>query len=228
MKINILCLYYDLMNLYGDTGNIKVLKYHLDELNIKYTIDYKSIKDKLEIKKYDLILLGASTEENRDLCLKHLLKYKKDIKEYIENNKFFLATGNSVSLFGKILYNEKALNIFDFETERSKERISKEVILENNICKPIYGFMNHQDIIKNNKNYLFNEEGIKYKNFYGTQVLGPILSRNPEFLKYFLEELIKSKDKNFKLPKINTTLNEKAYNEFIEFKKTKVFNSHKA
>lgn len=228
MKINILCLYYDLMNLYGDTGNIKVLKYHLDELNIKHTIDYKSIKDKLEIKKYDLILLGASTEENRDLCLKHLLKYKKDIKEYIENNKFFLATGNSISMFGKILYNEKALNIFDFETERSKERISKEVILENNICKPIYGFMNHQDIIKNNKNYLFNEEGIKYKNFYGTQVLGPILSRNPEFLKYFLEELIKSKDKNFKLPKINTKLNEKAYNEFIEFKKTKVFNSHKA
>ena len=228
MKINILCLYYDLMNLYGDTGNIKVLKYHLDELNIKHTIDYKSIKDKLEIKKYDLILIGASTEENRDLCLKHLLKYKKDIKEYIENNKFFLATGNSISMFGKILYNEKALNIFDFETERSKERISKEVILENNICKPIYGFMNHQDIIKNNKNYLFNEEGIKYKNFYGTQVLGPILSRNPEFLKYFLEELIKSKDKNFKLPKINTKLNEKAYNEFIEFKKTKVFNSHKA
>lgn len=36
------------------------------------------------------------------------------------------------------------------------------------------------------------------------------------------------KDKNFKFKKINTALNEKAYNEFIEFKKTKVFNSHKA
>lgn len=228
MKINILCLYYDLMNLYGDTGNIKVLKYHLDELNIKYTIDYKSIKDKLEIKKYDLILIGASTEENRELCLKHLLKYKKDIKEYIENNKFFLATGNAISMFGKSLYNEKALNVFDFEVSESKERISEEVILENNICSPIYGFFNHQDIISNIKYPLFNNEGIHYKNFYATFTLGPILSRNPEFLKYFLEELIKSKDKNFKLPKINTNLNEKAYNEFIEFKKTKVFNSHKA
>ena len=88
--------------------------------------------------------------------------------------------------------------------------------------------MNHQDIIKNNKNHLFNEEGIKYKIFYGTQVLGPILSRNPEFLEYFLKELIKSKDKNFKLKKLNTDLNKKAYDEFIEFKKTKVFNSHKA
>ena len=228
MKINILCLYYDLMNLYGDTGNIKVLKYHLEELGIKYNIDYKSIDDKLDFTKYDLTLIGASTEENRFICLKHLLKYQKDIISSINNNKFFLITGNAISMFGKSLYNKKALNVFDFETKKSKERISEEVILENNICSPIYGFMNHQDIIKNNKNHLFNEEGIKYKNFYGTQVLGPILSRNPEFLEYFLKELIKSKDKNFKLKKLNTDLNKKAYDEFIEFKKTKVFNSHKA
>lgn len=228
MKINILCLYYDLMNLYGDTGNIKVLKYHLEELGIKYNIDYKSIDDKLDFTKYDLTLIGAGTEENRFICLKHLLKYQKDIISSINNNKFFLITGNAISMFGKSLYNKKALNVFDFETKKSKERISEEVILENNICSPIYGFMNHQDIIKNNKNHLFNEEGIKYKNFYGTQVLGPILSRNPEFLEYFLKELIKSKDKNFKLKKLNTDLNKKAYDEFIEFKKTKVFNSHKA
>lgn len=228
MKINILCLYYDLMNLYGDTGNIKVLKYHLEELGIKYNIDYKSIDDKLDFTKYDLTLIGAGTEENRFICQKHLLKYQKDIISSINNNKFFLITGNAISMFGKSLYNKKALNVFDFETKKSKERISEEVILENNICSPIYGFMNHQDIIKNNKNHLFNEEGIKYKNFYGTQVLGPILSRNPEFLEYFLKELIKSKDKNFKLKKLNTDLNKKAYDEFIEFKKTKVFNSHKA
>ena len=44
MKINILCLYYDLMNLYGDTGNIKVLKYHLEELGIKYTVTWDAVK----------------------------------------------------------------------------------------------------------------------------------------------------------------------------------------
>lgn len=228
MKINILCLYYDLMNLYGDTGNIKVLKYHLEELGIKYNIDYKSIDDKLDFTKYDLTLIGASTEENRFICLKHLLKYQKDIKSSINNNKFFLITGNAISMFGKSLYNEKALNIFNFEVSESKERISEEVILENNICRPIYGFFNHQDIISNIKYPLFNNEGIHYKNFYATFTLGPILSRNPEFLEYFLKELIKSKDKDLKLKNLNTDLNKKAYNEFIEFKKTKVFNSHKA
>ena len=74
-------------------------------------------------------------------------------------------------------------------------------------------------------NYLFENEGIHYKNFYGTYVIGPILSRNPEFLELFLKDLIKSKDENFKIKKFNTKLNKQAYNEFIEFKKTKVFNS---
>ena len=65
-------------------------------------------------------------------------------------------------------------------------------------------------------------DGIKYNNFYGTTLIGPLLVRNPEFLKEFIKELIKSKDKKFKLKKINTKLNELAYDEFIEFKKTKV------
>lgn len=228
MKINILCLYYDLMNLYGDTGNIKVIKYHLDKLNIDYNIDFKSIDDKIDFDKYDLTLIGASNENNRNICLEHLLKYKKDIEKYIENNKFFLATGNSISMFGKKLYDKEALDIFDYTTVESKTRISKEVILENNICKPIYGFFNHQDIINNENNCLFNNEGIHYKNFFGTFTLGPILSRNPDFLKYFLKKLIHSKDENYKIKDIDTTLDEKAYNEFIEFKKTKIFNSHKS
>lgn len=228
MKINILCLYHDLMNLYGDTGNVKVINYHLTKQGIKCNIYYKSIKDKLNFKNYDLIMISAGDDINRTICLKHLLNYKDEIKKSIEDNKFFLITGNALSMFGKKLYNEKALEIFNFKVEQSKERISKEVILENNICKPIYGFFNHQDIITGITKHLFKEEGIKYKNFYATHTLGPVLARNPEFLEYFLKELIKSKDEKFKLKKLDTSLEEKAYNEFIEFKKTKVFNSHKA
>ncbi len=227
MKINVLCLYYDIMNLYGDTGNIKVLTYHFDEQNIKYNIDYLSIDDTIDFSKYDLVLIGSGNENNRFICLNHLLKYKKDIKDAINNGTFFLVTGNAISMFGEKLYDKDALGIFKFKVEEAKERISKEVILENKIVSPIYGFFNHQDIMYGNDNLLFKDEGILYKNFYGTFTLGPLLSRNPEFLEYFLKKLIKHKDKNFKFKKINTDLNVKAYNQFIEFKKTKVFNSHK-
>ena len=41
------------------------------------------------------------TEENQKIALKHLYKYRKDVKEAIDNKKFFIITGNSIELFGK-------------------------------------------------------------------------------------------------------------------------------
>ena len=227
MRINILCLYNDIMNLYGDNGNIKVIKYHLDELKIKYKIDYLTIDDEIDFSKYDLVTIGSGTEQNRLICLNHLLKYKKEIKKEIENNKFFLITGNALALFGKAINNQKALNIFDFSIEET-ERISKEIITkyDNNI-KDIYGFINHQDKIIDNEN-IFKNNFIKNKNFYGTYILGPLLARNPEFTESFINELIKFKDPKSKKQKLTLDLEQKAYDEYIEFKKTKVFNSHKS
>lgn len=228
MKIDILCLYYDVMNLYGDTGNLKVITHHLDDLNIKYNIDKLTFDDDIDFSKYDLILLGSGKENDRELVLKDLEKYKKEINNAIKNGTFFLVTGNSLGIFGKKLYKKKALNIFDFEVCESTDRISQEVIIKNDFGKSIYGFMNNSDILKNKKNYLFENEGVHVNNFYGTYVLGPILARNPDFLKYFMKELILSKDKSYKMRQLDTSLEEKAYSEFIEFKKTKKFNSKKS
>lgn len=226
MKINILCLYYDLMNLYGDTGNFKVIKHHFDKLNISYNVDYLSIDDKVNFSKYDLVLIGSGTEENRFICLNHLLKYKKDIEKAIENNKFFLVTGNALAMFGNYIYGEKALSIIDMSVKKNNIRDSKEVVIPYE-SSSIYGMINTFDIITNNDNYLFDETGVLKNNFYGTYLVGPILAKNPLFLKNFLEKLIHSKDKKFDV-KLDLSLEEKAYNEFIEFKKTKVFNSKHA
>ena len=47
MTIRIAHLYYDIMNLYGEIGNIKVLRYHLEEQGIKVIIDNLSINDEI-------------------------------------------------------------------------------------------------------------------------------------------------------------------------------------
>ena len=225
MKINILCLYYDIMNLYGDARNYKILTHHLDYLGISYNVDKLSISDDINFNKYDICFIGEGTENNRFLCLEHLLKYKKDIKKYIDNSKFFFVTGNAVAMFGKELYDKEALGLFDFKVSPSDERISEEVILDNKFGRPIYGFLNHSDVMSNFDNNLFLNEGVFVNNFYGTYVLGPILARNPDFLKYFIKELILFKDKSFDKFDIDTSLEDKAYLEYIEFKKTKKFNA---
>ncbi len=231
MKLTIAYLYYDLLNLYGENGNIKILKQQLENQGINVTIKFLSIDDELEFDKYDMVYMGTGTENNQLIALKHLIKYKEDIKNSIENNKIFLITGNSIELFGKHIMKDKkikCLNIFDFETEHKETKVAAEAFFESKLFnKPFLGFQNQCGTMKNIKYPFFkvikgfgsdpdNIEGIQYKNFYGTYLFGPILVRNPHFLKYIITLLIKNKNNKFKLKKFDLKFETHAYNNFIK------------
>ena len=193
-------LYYDFLNLYGESGNIKIISNILKYNKIKHEILYLSINDELEFNKYDLVYIGSGTEDNLLIALKHLSKYKNDIKKYIEDNKFILITGNSIDMFGKKLADTKALNIFDYEVKKEKRKM--EEVYHNKIL----GFINN-----NSYNSEYSDiDIIRYNNFYGTYILGPILVRNPHLVKQFLNDLT-----NKKL-KYDLKLETKAYNEFVK------------
>ena len=228
-KLNILHLYYDLMNLYGESGNIKAIEYYLTQQNIKTNIIQKSINDDIDLSHIDLIYIGCSTETNQLIGLNHLKQYKEELKDYIENNKFIIATGNSFELFGKIIHNNnkevKGLNIFDYQTIKTEKRIVNEGIFKTNLIKEnIIGFQNHNNKIETNNPILLplktkgtpiKCDGYNYKNFYGTYTIGPLLVRNPKLLTYLLNKLIKEKYKDKKLKKVDLKLDELAYQEFI-------------
>ena len=206
-------LYYDFLNLYGESGNIKIISKILKENKIKHKILYLSLNEELNFKEYDLVYIASGTEENMLIALDYLKKYKDDIRDYILDNKFFLATGNSVDLFGsKIIDNNiiDALGIFDYEVEKGTRKKEEVYINGNIINKKILGFINNDSYISKLKYPLFDNEGIHYNNFYGTYIIGPLLVRNPEFLKYFMNKLT-----NKKL-KYNLKIETKAYNEFIK------------
>ena len=80
MKVKIAHLYYDLMNLYGDNGNIKAIKYQLENQGIKTIVDFLTIGDNIDFDKYDLIYLGPGTYDNQKIIIKDLMKYQKNIK----------------------------------------------------------------------------------------------------------------------------------------------------
>jgi CobQ-like glutamine amidotransferase family enzyme len=101
MKLTIAHLYYDIMNLYGESGNVKALKKYLEEQGITVTIKFVTIDEDKEFDKYDIVYIGSGIEANRLLVLKDILMHKEEISTAIENNKFYLCTGNSYELFGK-------------------------------------------------------------------------------------------------------------------------------
>lgn len=222
MEITIGHLYYDLMNLYGEIGNIKVLTYHLKNQGIKVNIKNLSIDDDINFDELDLIYIGSGTNNNQLLVLNDILKYKEDIHKYYNNNKFFLITGNAIELFGEQIIDidnnvHEGLKLFDYYTKENKKRIVNEVYIPSLFTKEnILGFNNHfgsiyKDNIKLDNKFIFNN------NFYGTYTLG-LLPRNPSFTKYFIKQLIINKNKKFKIKDFNFKLDKKAYTDFITFK----------
>ena len=80
MVLNICWLYYDLMNTYGDYGNLLTLKYRLEQRQIKAEISYFTINSsKSMLEKADLFLMGGAEDRQQQLVAKDLVGQKKQI-----------------------------------------------------------------------------------------------------------------------------------------------------
>ncbi len=206
-KIKIAHLYYDLMNLYGENGNVRYLQKKLEEQGFDAEVHFLTIGEDIDFSKYDFYYIGTGSEDNKLIVLEDILKYKKEINNAINSGKYFLVTGNSIELFGEGIINLNnefvvTLETFKYQVKEEEFRIVGEQYYESDLTKEkIIGFQNRNSVIINCKeNKLFkvlkgtgykpNEdiEGISYNNFFGTYLLGPILVRNP----YFTDVLIKN------------------------------------
>ena len=228
-------LYYDLMNLYGENGNIRYLKQALEEQDMKVEIHFLTINDQIDFNKYDFFYMGMGSSDNQNIVLNDILKYKKEIKEAINNGKYFLITGNSLDLFGKSITKNnqeyQALNTFNYFVIEEEFRIVGPQYYN---CKllnnhNIIGFTNRNSLLKDGYNPLFNviegtgctidkedtNEGFKEKNFYGTYLLGPLLVRNPFFTDYLVKNICKQNNIKYKEPNQNNFAY-KAYYEYIK------------
>ena len=210
MEVKLLHLYYDIMNLYGEYGNIRMLVEHLKDQGFDVILEKKSLNDDINFNDYDFIYVGSGTERNQDVILEDMYRYRDNLKEAIENNKVILMTGNSYEILGNNINGKKALDIFEFETETIDDRITEDIIATSSLFNSkVVGFINNMSSITNNTQPLFKiefgvgeskdskQEGIVYKNLLGTHLIGPLLERNPAIMEYVIEKIGKNKDENF-------------------------------
>jgi CobQ-like glutamine amidotransferase family enzyme len=214
-SIKILHLYYDLMNLSGEDGNMVAIRDYLDNQGVKYEIDNLSIKDKIDFNKYSLIYIGNGSRESQELARQDILKYKYQLKK-IFNDKLIIATGNSFELFGESIDNKECLKLLPFKTLYLKDYVVEEKVIDNNdvINSPIIAFVNRNSEAKIKDNHFINKDGINVGDFYGTYFLGPLLIRNPYLLNYFMEKLFKKN--NMKITNDYKNVDILAYNEYIK------------
>lgn len=232
-KIRIAHLYYDLMNLYGENGNVRYLQKKLEEQGFDAEVYFLTIDDDIDFDKYDFYYMGMGSDDNKLIVLEDILKYKKQIKNAINNGKYFLVTGNSIELFGEGIINLSnefivALETFKYQVREEEFRIVGEQYYESNLTKErIIGFQNRNSVIINCKEdklfkvlkgtgYKPNEdiEGISYNNFFGTYLLGPILVRNPYFTDVLVKRLCDERGVDYILRSDEVAY--KAYNEYLK------------
>ena len=225
MEIKLLHLYYDIMNLYGEYGNIRILQKHLEDQGANVIVDRKTINEAVNFEEYDFIYIGSGTERNQEVILEDIKRnHKEDFIKAVENNKIVLLTGNSYEILGKDIAGKDALGVLNFKTERTERRITADIIAKSKILKnKVVGFVNNMSRIKENDNPLFEiefeegeskeskNEGVTYKNVIGTHLIGPLLIRNPEILKMLVNKICKQKDENFEYKEIEYAEEEKAY-----------------
>ena len=223
MEIKLLHLYYDIMNLYGEYGNIKILEEHLKDQGYTVMVDKKTLGEEKNLEEYDFIYMGCGTERNQMCIMQDFKKEKEKLSKLIEQEKNIMLTGNSYEILGKKLNREDALGIFNFEAKNTQKRTTEDVICTSNLLKnKVVGFINNMSEITNLENSLFDiewgiedkKEGISYKNLIGTHIIGPILIRNPELLKLLINRICTQKDENFKYKDI-TYEDEEEGNELV-------------
>ena len=192
--------------MYGDYGNITVLVKHLKDLGIKVSVDKKEVQDAIDFSIYDFVYMGSGTEKNLLIALQDLNKYRYHLENEINKDKVFLFTGNAMELLSNKIDDHKALGLIDFNVKSSEKRYTGDLIVHNEQIGNVIGFINKATIIEGgydnrlfdykfkDNNLLDNEyEGYRYRNFFGTHIIGPVLVKNPNFMNLIVKLLAKDK-----------------------------------
>ena len=229
-ELNILELYPKDMNIYGDSGNVLVLKKRAEKRNISVNILSYNIGDSFP-KNVDIVVAGGGQDSGQEKVNKDLLKIKDKLKKLAENYTPMLLICGSYQLFGNYFRtNEgkvlKGIGILNTYTEATNERMVGNIITESVPFGEIIGYENHSGkttlegdtlplgLVKlgAGNNGEDNTEGARYKNVIGTYLHGSLLPKNPRIADFLISEAMAKKypDDFTKLKALDDSLADKA------------------
>lgn len=213
MDLNICHLYPDLLNVYGDVGNILILKHRAELRGIKVNILNNSLNDAFDVDNYDIVLFGGGQDFEQSIVSNDLSGAKKDaLEKYIEAGKVLIAICGGYQLLGQYYTapnGEKinGLGILDIYTESGDTRFIGNTVIYNEDFNEYYvGFENHSGRTEINglkplgkcvhgygNNGSDGYEGCIYKNTYCTYFHGSLLAKNPELADRFISTALSLK-----------------------------------
>ncbi|WP_204122606.1 type 1 glutamine amidotransferase [Lacticaseibacillus mingshuiensis] len=212
--IRIAYLYEDLMNTYGDSGDVKILRYWLNQAGYDVQVDDVSLDHEFNASDYDFVFFGGGQDYEQTVVAKDLFRHKNELAKFIDAGKPMLAICGGYQLLGDYYETSdgtviKGLGILPLHTIfKADSRMIGDTEFQTEFGL-VRAFENHsgrtyfddkeklQPLGKMVEGYGNNPEdgveGMRYKNTIGSYAHGPIL-RNENIAKAITEMIIKSHD----------------------------------
>ena len=198
-------LFPDLLNLYGDGGNVKVLERRARERGIPVEVRRVNHGEHVDLAGVDLVFLGGGPDREQRLASEDLMRMRDDLHAYVEDDGVLLAICGGFQILGHewLLGEEvvKGLGLVDMTTERapggSGNRLIGNIALRSPLAdQAVVGYENHAgrthlgtgveafgDVASSTghgNNDSDKRDGVRYKNVVGPYLHGPLLPKNPQ------------------------------------------------
>ena len=204
-SLRIVHLYPELLNLYGDSGNILVLRKRLEWRGMRADVQEVHVGETPSFQGADIAFIGGGSDREQRIVCESLLASQAELQAFVEDGGVLLAVCGGYQLLGEsyLMGDERVegLALVDLFTERGEPRLIGNVVVESSIAAhPIVGYENHAGRTRlgpgaeplGRVTYGFGNdgesgyEGCRYKNVVGTYVHGPLLPKNPDVADWLL------------------------------------------
>ena len=208
MKLRICHLYGNLMNTYGDNGNLLMLQHRAKKLGYEVETTLISLEEDFNPDDFDIVMFGGGQDYEQTVVAKDLQNKKDALIQYIEDNGVVVAICGGFQLLGRYYVNASGerlngISAIDVCTNgQFPNRLIGDVEIVNEEFGETYlGYENHigrtylgknmKPLGKVVKGYGNNEEdhveGCHYKNVFCSYFHGPILVRNQHLADRIIE-----------------------------------------
>jgi CobQ-like glutamine amidotransferase family enzyme len=210
-KVTIVQLYPKSMNIYGDWGNVLVIKRRLEWHGYEpELIEYNQGDSFPETA--DIIIGGGGQDSGQDKIQDDLLAIGARLKKLAESGTPMLVICGLYQLFGNFFKTQdnhilEGIGLFDIETHAGPERLIGNTLVKSSEFGDIIGYENHSgqtflgrdvkplgQIIKGaGNNGQDGTEGVRYKNVIGSYLHGSLLPKNPQLADFLIEKAVAKK-----------------------------------
>lgn len=135
MKLNICHLYPDLLDLYGDRGNIITLTKRAQWRGIDTAVQRVSLGEPLDFADVDILFIGGGSDREQNILVEDLMKRKQELRAAIEDGLVVLAICGGYQLLGQYYQMGNGtkipgLGFLDLWTEAGSKRLIGNVAIK--------------------------------------------------------------------------------------------------